>query len=68
MNLWERIKNLRGVKDVPLAHRHGNLGERAAKKHLDDVVSLVSEVPADRLKPCLSQRSHLADNRLELRG
>src|SRR6201996_8502552 len=34
MNLWERIKNLRGVKDVPLAHHHGQLGERAAKKHL----------------------------------
>src|ERR1700761_5510641 len=37
MNLWERIKNLRGVKDVPLAHHHGQLGERAAKKHLKGI-------------------------------
>jgi putative endonuclease len=34
MNLWERIKNLRGKKDKPLAHKHGELGERTAKKHL----------------------------------
>lgn len=34
MNLWERIKNLRGDKVMPLTHKHGQLGERTAKKHL----------------------------------
>jgi putative endonuclease len=34
MNLLERIKVWRGKKDAPLAHRHGELGERTAKKHL----------------------------------
>ncbi len=34
MNFWERIKSLRDGKEKPLAHRHGELGERAAKKHL----------------------------------
>ena len=34
MNLWERIKNWRGDKDKPQAHKHGELGERVAKKHL----------------------------------
>lgn len=34
MNLWERIKNWREGKDKPLSHKHGELGERAAKKHL----------------------------------
>lgn len=34
MNFWERIKALRGGQDKPLAHQHGELGERAARKHL----------------------------------
>jgi putative endonuclease len=34
MNLWERIKGLRGGKDKPVSQKHGELGERAAKKHL----------------------------------
>lgn len=34
MNLWERIKNLRGSQDKPLTQKHGELGERTAKKHL----------------------------------
>jgi putative endonuclease len=34
MSLWERIKNLRGGKDTPLTQKHGELGERTAKKHL----------------------------------
>lgn len=33
MNLFERIKAWRG-KDKPLTHQRGELGERAAKKHL----------------------------------
>ena len=34
MKLLERIKAWGGKKDQPLAHRHGELGERTAKKHL----------------------------------
>jgi putative endonuclease len=34
MNLLERIKAWGGKKDQPLAHRHGQLGERTARKHL----------------------------------
>jgi len=34
MNLWERIKTWRNKQDKPLHLRHGQLGERAAKKHL----------------------------------
>lgn len=33
MNLWRRITSLTGSKK-PLAHRRGELGETAAKKHL----------------------------------
>jgi putative endonuclease len=34
MNLPAAIKDLLGGKEVPLSQRHGELGERAAKKHL----------------------------------
>ncbi len=34
MNLLERIKVWRGGKEKPLNLRHGELGERTAKKHL----------------------------------
>jgi|SRR5579883_1977995 len=34
MNLWDRIRSWRENKEQVLAHRHGELGERAAKKHL----------------------------------
>jgi putative endonuclease len=34
MNFWERIQAWRTGKEQLLAHRHGELGERAAKKHL----------------------------------
>src|SRR5258708_2775782 len=34
MNFWERIKALRGGKEKALNLTHGELGERAAKKHL----------------------------------
>lgn len=34
MNFWQRIKAWRGKKEKPLAHERGELGERAAKKHL----------------------------------
>jgi putative endonuclease len=34
MNLLQCIQTWRKGKDQPLAHRHGELGERAAKKHL----------------------------------
>jgi putative endonuclease len=34
VNLLERIKAWGGKKESPLAHRHGELGERTAKKHL----------------------------------
>src|SRR3984957_12437070 len=34
MNLLERIQSWREGVEQPLAHRHGELGERAAKKHL----------------------------------
>ena len=34
MNLPSVIKEWLNKKEIPLAHRHGELGERAAKKHL----------------------------------
>ena len=34
MNFWERIRAWRESKEEILAHQHGTLGERAAKKHL----------------------------------
>src|SRR5580704_15478452 len=34
MSLLERIRSWRGNKEQHLTHRHGELGERAAKKHL----------------------------------
>ena len=34
MNLPSVIKEWLNKKEIPLAHRHGNLGESAAKKHL----------------------------------
>ena len=35
MNVWERIKAWRAKQEeLPLAHQHGQLGERAARKHL----------------------------------
>lgn len=34
MNLPVAIKDWLNKKEIPLAHRHGALGERAAKKHL----------------------------------
>ena len=34
MNLLERIKSWRGRAEKPLHLRHGELGERAARKHL----------------------------------
>ena len=34
MNFWERIKAWRAGKERILAHQYGELGERAAKKHL----------------------------------
>lgn len=34
MNLFQRIREWRDGKEQPLAHRYGELGERAAKKHL----------------------------------
>jgi putative endonuclease len=34
MNLLERIRSWRGNKEQHFTHRHGELGERAAKKHL----------------------------------
>jgi len=34
MTLWERLKSWRDAKDRPLTARHGTIGERAAKKHL----------------------------------
>ena len=37
MNLLERIKTWRGGKSRPLTHRHGELGERAARKHLQQL-------------------------------
>lgn len=37
MNLLQRIRAWREGKQEPLTHRYGNLGERAAKKHLQRV-------------------------------
>jgi putative endonuclease len=34
MNLPAAIRDWLGKKEIPLAHQHGHLGERAAKKHL----------------------------------
>lgn len=34
MNLWDRIRRWRGSKEETVAHRHGELGETAAKKYL----------------------------------
>lgn len=34
MNLLKRIRDWREGREQPLAHRHGELGERAAKRHL----------------------------------
>src|SRR5271167_1324879 len=34
MNLLERIKKWRGGKEKHISARHGELGERAAKRHL----------------------------------
>lgn len=34
MNLWERIRAWREGKEEILAHQHGTLGERTARKHL----------------------------------
>jgi putative endonuclease len=34
VNIWERIKSLRGGKEKPLRQQRGELGERTAKKHL----------------------------------
>jgi len=34
MNLWERIKALRGDREKALSEVRGELGERAARKHL----------------------------------
>jgi putative endonuclease len=34
MNWLERAKFWRGKKDSPVSHRHGALGEQAAKRHL----------------------------------
>jgi putative endonuclease len=34
MNLPTAIRDWLSKKDIPLAHRHGAIGERAAKKHL----------------------------------
>jgi putative endonuclease len=34
MHLLERLKWWGEKKDLPLTHRHGQLGERAARKHL----------------------------------
>ena len=34
MRLLDRLKSWRGDKTLPLTARHGQLGERAAKKHL----------------------------------
>jgi putative endonuclease len=34
MNLWDRFKSWRGKKEKHLTAIHGELGERAAKKHL----------------------------------
>ena len=34
MNILERIKEWRSGKEKPLAHQRGEIGERAAKKHL----------------------------------
>src|SRR5438876_584205 len=34
MKLWERIKSWRGKTSPPLHLQHGQLGERAARKHL----------------------------------
>lgn len=34
MSLWQRLKSLRDSPEKPVSHRHGQLGERAAKKHL----------------------------------
>jgi putative endonuclease len=34
MNLPKVIKDLLRREEIPLSHRHGQLGERAAKKHL----------------------------------
>lgn len=34
MSLWDRLKLLRAGKESPIAHKHGALGERAAKRHL----------------------------------
>jgi putative endonuclease len=34
MNLPTVIKEWLNKKEIPLSHQHGNLGERAAKKHL----------------------------------
>ena len=37
MTLWERLKDWRARKEIPLHLRHGRLGERAAKKHLQRI-------------------------------
>ena len=34
MNVWAQLKAWRGGKEKPLSQIHGELGERAAKKHL----------------------------------
>src|SRR5947209_1320408 len=34
MNLWERIRAWRKGKEQHFTHRHGELGERVARKHL----------------------------------
>ena len=34
MKFWERIKTWRGKSSTPLHLQHGQLGERAARKHL----------------------------------
>jgi len=34
MSLWTRIFGGRNKKEIPLAHRHGLIGEKAAKDHL----------------------------------
>ena len=37
MNLPTAIKNWLSKKEIPLAHKHGDIGERAAKKHLKEL-------------------------------
>src|ERR1041385_8288663 len=34
MNLWSRLRNIFGNSETPFHLRRGNLGERAAKRHL----------------------------------